>query len=232
MSRALISPPSYGNPQNLGSTFAQGSSHMAESAKLDVFDLLKRKFAFISFFVLIGIGLGLLYFFKVPKTFESTAKIFVDEKNAPSVNTNEDLATESPVEKYIEIIRSSKILKPAIAAGNFARMATFKKSEDVLFDLREEDFFEVMPADTKAVSGVISLSFKGATAEECKLALEHIVDSFNEHIQSTTKNLGGETVKLVERMQDQMSGRMSEVEIEIQKLIAKPELSSNSSSSD
>ena len=69
---------------------------------LDLFDLIKRKFWLISFFTILGIALSMLYFFKAPKTYRSTAKIFVDEKNASAVsNDGEYYANETSVEQYL-----------------------------------------------------------------------------------------------------------------------------------
>ena len=45
---------------------------------LDLLDLVRRKIGVIIFFTLLGIALSMLYFFKAPKTYESTSKIFVD----------------------------------------------------------------------------------------------------------------------------------------------------------
>jgi capsular exopolysaccharide synthesis family protein len=222
MSRALINTPVGPHP---GMPQPNGGGMQAEAPKLDVLEILKRKFAFILFFVLLGIALSLLFFFKVPKTYQSTAKIFVDEKNAPSVNSSDtDSNFESTVEKYMEVIKSTKILQPAIDEGEFDQLASFKNVDDILFQLREENIFEVVPADAKSASGVIRLAFRGATREECQRVLENIVTSFDGYIESTTKNLGGETTQLVERMQDQLSGRLKDVNEEIQRLMSRPEL--------
>ena len=95
------------------------------------------------FFTLLGIALSMLYFFKAPKTYESTSKIFVDEKNAPSMNGGDQSAfmNEVSMENHLQKLKSTLILEPAIAGGNFKKMETFEKSEqdvdDILFKLRE-----------------------------------------------------------------------------------------------
>ncbi len=71
---------------------------------------------------------------------------------------------------------------------------------------------------------MIKLSAYGASAEECQLILNQIVASFDAYIKSTTKNLGGETADLVERMQAQLTGRLQIVNEEIKELVSRPEL--------
>ena len=198
---------------------------------LDLLDLVRRKAGLIIFFVLVGIGLSLLYFFKAPKTYESTSKIFVDEKNAPSMNGGGDQSafmSEISMENYLQKLKSTLILQPAIASGKFKKMETFEASEqdtdDILFKLREGKAYRVTPADTKSSSGVMKLSFKGPDPEECKQVLESIVASFEDHIRDTTKNVGGENADLVQRAQENWLDRLKVVEQEIEGLMVRPEL--------
>ena len=197
---------------------------------LDLLDLVHRKIGVIVFFTLLGIALSLLYFFKAPKTYESTSKIFVDEKNAPSVNSSDQNAfmSEVSMENYLQKLKSTLILQPAIAGGNFKKMETFEKSEqdvdDILFKLREGKNYRVTPADTKSSSGVMKLSFKGPDPKECKQVLQSIVSSFEDHIRDTTKNVGGENADLVQRAQENWLDRLKVVEKEIEGLMVHPEL--------
>ena len=197
---------------------------------LDLLDLVRRKIGVIAFFTLLGIALSTLYFFKAPKTFESTSKIFVDEKNAPSMNgTDQGLfMSEVSMENYLQKLKSTLILQPAIAGGNFKKMDTFEKSEEdvdaILFLLREGKNYRVTPADTKSSSGVMKLAFKGPDPDECKQVLTSIVTAFEDHIRDTTKNVGGENADLVQRAQENWLDRLNVVETEIEGLMVRPEL--------
>ncbi len=193
---------------------------------LDLVDLIRRKFWLILFFVVFFSGLAILYYFKAPKTYESTAKIFVDEKSAPSVNSNdrESFAGEISIEKYLQTLKSTLVLQPAIDRGKFYDMDLFSECDDILYNLRETKSFAVKPADTKSNSGVIKLSFRGSTQDECQEVLDAIVASFGRHIESTTKNIGGENANIVQIAQEQWLSRLNVVEAEIEKLSARPEL--------
>ncbi|MFK7769258.1 MAG: polysaccharide biosynthesis tyrosine autokinase [Mariniblastus sp.] len=202
----------------------QAAGQKTDAYSLDLFDLVKRKFWIIQFFVLLGIGLSLLYYFKAPKTYESIATIFVDEKSAPMAGDSDGFSNESSIEKYLVTLKSTKILKPAIASGNFHDLDTFADCDDILYFLREEDALSAKPADAKSTSGVIKLSFQGSSPEECQAVLDEIVATFDEHILSTTKNIGGETAKLVTDIKDQMLTQLEEVDAEIRELMVRPEL--------
>ena len=193
---------------------------------MDIFDLVRRSFWLIVFFVILCTGLAILYYAKAPKTYQSTAKIFIDEKSAPSVNSNdrESFTGDTTIEKYLQTLKSTLILQPAIDDGRFYDLQVFRNTEDILYNLREGKSFSVKPADTKSNSGVIKLSFKGDTRDECQKVLDSIVESFDSHIQSTTKNIGGENADIVQKAQDQWLSRLKVVEDEIEKLSVRPEL--------
>jgi len=197
-----------------------------DTYSIDVLDLVRRRFWLILFFVLLCSTLALVYYAKAPKTYESIAKVFVDEKNAPSVNSNdrESFANETSLEKYIQTLKSTLILKPAIEDGRFYDMQTFADEDDILYYLREKKGFLVKSADTKSNSGVMKLSFRGNEREECQKVLDAIVASFNAHIQSTTKNIGGDNAEIVQKAQNEWLARLNVVESEIEKLSARPEL--------
>ncbi len=124
-SRALINRSIESQP--MASTQVAGNLSF-EDSNVDVLDLLKRKFWLILTFVVVGLAASLLYFFFAPKTYESTAKIFVDEKYAPAVDaTDNSEGDESSVAKYIEVIKSTRILQPAIESGQFSNTEHFSQ---------------------------------------------------------------------------------------------------------
>ena len=195
-----------------------------DSYNLDVIDLVKRKFWIILFFVLLGTAATMLYFFKAPKTYESTAQIFVDEKSASVISSGDgdSFVSDSSIEKYLVTLKSTRIIQPAMDAGKFHELDTFRECDDILRTLREEDILTATPSDAKSDSGVIKLSFRGPDLEECKLILDRLIESFDAHIRSTTKNIGGETADLVVQIHDDVAKQLNETEAEIKRLKGLP----------
>ena len=192
---------------------------------LDVVDLVRRKLWLILFFVLAGLALSVLYYLKAPKTYESTATMYVEEKSAPSMSeSGETIMNETPLEQYMVTIKSARVLAPAMDAGTFEEMKMFESFDDILLELREGDTLEVESADLKANSGIMKLSLRGRSQEECQIALTKVIDSFKDHIFKTTRNIGGEQAKIVKEAQTQWLERLNEVEDEIEKLSVRPEL--------
>ena len=214
-------------PNNLGQQQPSGppvSALKTDSYNLDIFDLIKRKFWIILFFVLLGVGATMLYYFKAPKTFQSTARIFVDEKSASVINSGDgdSFVNETSIEKYLVIIKSTEIIKPAMEAGKFHQLDTFADCNDILRTLRESKALSAKPADTKANSGVIKLTFRGPDPEESQKILDCLIASFGDYIKSTTENIGGETASLVQEVQTGVAKQLNEVEEEINNIKAMP----------
>ena len=217
-------------PNTLGQQ--QGGPSVTPASKsdaysLDIFDLIKRKFWLIVFFVLLGIAATMLYFLKAPKTFESTARIYVDEKSASVINSGDGdsfVNDDASIEKYLVTIKSTQIIKPAIEAGKFHQLDTFADCDDILRTLRESKSLAVKPADTKGSSGVMKLAFRGPDPDECQKVLEELVESFDTHIRSTTKNIGGETAQLVTEVHDSIAKQLKDVEEEITRIKGLPDI--------
>jgi len=214
-------PSSLGQQQPSG---APVSTLKSDSYNLDIFDLIKRKFWIILFFLLLGVGATMLYYFEAPKTFQSTARIFVDEKSASVINSGDgdSFVNETSIEKYLVIIKSTEIIKPAMEAGKFHQLDTFADCNDILRTLRESKALGAKPADTKANSGVIKLTFRGPDPKESQHILDCLIKSFGDYIQSTTENIGGETASLVQEVQDGVARQLNEVEEEINSIKAMP----------
>ncbi|MEL7498290.1 MAG: polysaccharide biosynthesis tyrosine autokinase [Planctomycetota bacterium] len=199
----------------------------ATGYNLDLFELIKRKFRVINFFLILGVALSLVYYFQSPKLYTSTARIAVDEKVAPSMNGNESdgFTSEAPIDQYLVSLKSTKILKPAAELGEFDKLKTFEEAEDVVAYLRDsKTTYTVKPADIKSDSGYIKLTFEGPNPSECQKVLESIITSFEKHILSTTEIIGGESAELYAQWHENSDVKLRKVEEDIQGLVSRPEL--------
>ena len=196
---------------------------LSELYNFDVFEMVRRKVWLILFFTLLGIALALLFFFKAPKTYRSTAKVFVDEKSAPSLNES-DAGNQNTVEMYLEVLRSTATLKHAIRDGKLEQMETFEDVDSVIRHLRDGKSLVAKSADVKSNSGVIKISFDGPNQEEAQEVLESVVAAFGKYIDSDAKDIGGQTTELWSTLHENMLGRSKEVQAEIEQLMGLPEM--------
>ena len=210
-------------PQVQAAGPAPAAGGLTDLYNFDVFDMVRRKAWLILFFTLLGIALALLFFFKAPKTYRSTAKVFVDEKSAPSL-ADSDGFNQNTIEKYIEVLRSTATLKNAIRDGNLERMEIFEDVDSVIRYLRDGKALIAKSADVKSNSGVIKISFDGQNEEETRKVLEAVVGAFGKYIDTDAKDIGGQTTELWTTLHENMLGRTKEVQAEIEKLMSLPEM--------
>lgn len=210
-------------PPNQSAGQRPGAGGLSELYNFDVFDMVRRKFWLILFFTFVGIGLSLLYFFQAPKTYRSTAKVFVDEKTAPSLSEAEGF-NQNTVEKYIEVLRSDATLKHAVRDGKLERMEIFEETDSVVRYLRDGKALVAKSADVKSNSGVIKISFEGKSQQETQQVLDAVVTAFGKYIDSDAKDIGGQTTELWTTLHENMLGRTNEVQKEIEALMALPEM--------
>jgi capsular exopolysaccharide synthesis family protein len=195
----------------------------SDSFLLDVFGLVRRKFWLLTFFVLLGIGFAVLAYLKLPKTFESTAKVFVDDGPTPTLNTTDgsSLAAEVSASKYAEIVKSELVIKAAIESAKLDEFTSLLESENVLETIKEN---LSVKSDLKSNSDVLKLSYKGPDPVECQQILQAIVVAFDRYIISTKENVGGDILTTLNEVTTKMASRFTELELEIQKISTNPNL--------
>ena len=193
-----------------------GESPSARNFQIDPIGLLRRKFWAICFFVLLCTALATLFFFKAPKTYESTAKFFIDDHRAATMSTDGEPVSEANVLQFIEILNSHAVLSKAIENTEIENMASLEDTDgmdDILFTVREN--LKVATADNKAASDVIKIRYQCGVEEDCQVLLTNIMDSFKSFVESTNRGAGGDMRETIGNLSEQQLAREKEVEARI-----------------
>jgi len=204
------------NSQSMG-----GESPSTNNFQIDPIGLLRRKFWTICFFVLLCTALSVLFYFKAPKTYESTARIYVEDKSAATMSADGEVLSESNVQKYLEMVNSHKVLNAAILnTEGIEDMKSFEDEDDILFTVREN--LKVATADNKAISDVIKIHYQCGVEEDCEVILDSIVNSFEDFILSINREAGGGKRESIGQISDKQEAREKVIEAEIARLKEKP----------
>ena len=155
-------------------SFSPNKPQAADMYQLAPLEILRRKYWTILFFVLVSTGLAMLYYSKAPKTYESWARVYVDDRRAPSMGIDGDNGDDTTVERCLEIITSRSVLGEAIDKCDVDNMQSFIDADDPLLYLREN--LIATHSDTKSASGVMKLRFQSGTEEDCQIILANILD--------------------------------------------------------
>ncbi len=200
-------------------TAENATTTVTDMYQLDPLGLLQRKFWSILFFVICALGLAVLYFFKAPKTFESNARVYIEDRRAPTMTVERDV-NESSIEKYLEIINSRAVLAEAIEACDVDNMQSLAAADDVFLYVREN--LIATPSDTKSQSGVMRLRFQSEVEEDCQIILTNIIAAFEKFITRDYENTGVDMLSTMSQLEKERAARFSELMREIDSLMQKP----------
>ena len=103
-----------------------------------LWEIVWQRKAYVVFGIVLGSVLGVLFYFMVPKTYESTAQIFVVKKQpdrpiSASASANPNAAyAPAPVEDFLDthqtILKSAVVVNKAIEKEQLAELPTFQDS--------------------------------------------------------------------------------------------------------
>ena len=196
------------------------NADLTDMYQLDPFGLLKRKFWSILFFVICCVGLSLLYFFKAPKTYESAARVYIEDRRAPTLSVEGDVVSDATIEKYLEIINSRAVLATAIEACDEDNLKSFAEADDVFLYVREN--LAATPSDTKSASGVMKLRFQSQVEEDCQPILTNIIRSFESFITQDYEDSGVDMISTMNELEKERTARFTQLMKEIDGLMQKP----------
>lgn len=202
------------------SDFSPTQSQATDMYQLNPLGILKRKFWMILFFMICSTGLALLYYSKAPKTYESWARVYVDDRRAPTMSVDGETADDTTVERCLELITSRAILADAIGRCDTENMQSFINAEDELLFMREN--LIATPSDTKAASGVMKIRFQSGQEEDCQIILANVLESFRDFVKQGSQEDGVDMLSTMSKLEQERTGRFTELMKEIDQLMQKP----------
>lgn len=201
--------------------FSPAPATATDMYQLDPIGLLKRKFWTILFFVICSIALAMLYYFKAPKTYESEAKIYIEDRHTQmSFDDDTGNANDTTVERYLEIVNSTTVLSDAIENSNIGELKSFEDVDDPLYFVREN--FSPTPSDTKAQSGVMRLRYQCGVEKDCQTVLENIMVAFDRFVKRDTEDDGDTVLDTMSSLDNERALRFKSMMKEIDELMQKP----------
>ncbi|MEM9941944.1 MAG: polysaccharide biosynthesis tyrosine autokinase [Planctomycetota bacterium] len=199
------------------------SPNQPSQPSFDVLGVLSRRFGTVLFFMILALVLGLFYFFKAPKTFESEAKFYVDERQGPTMSSD-DGSNDRPtnVEMYVEIFRSTSNIRNAIADGNLDSLPSLLTVEDPVKVISEN--LVATTTDPTGRSGVVRTTYRGSDAEETKTVLQALLTAFDQHIRESSKGKGNEVANTLNEFRSSIDANIKKLDESIVKMVKDPDL--------
>src|SRR5262245_23569496 len=174
------------------------ASH-AHTTTPDFMAILLRRKAYLVFGAIIGIILGVLFYFVAPKSFESVGRILVLKKQTENpFQSSMSMehggvavygGTEDFLETHKAVLRSPLVVERAIEKGNLQELESFR-GHDRLVDTIIKSMKVDRDLDKKAAarfnSSVLNVSFRGPVPEESSVVVNAILDSYQEFLNDSS----------------------------------------------
>lgn len=171
--------------------------------------------------LMLGLVLGTLYYAQREKVYQSFSQMLVVKKTADSgLSLGGSTQNVGYMEDYMStqsiIIRSPEILMRALKLPILQDMKSFtdEHPDDRAFAIREN---LAILRDNKdslvgASSNVLQLTFKGPNSDDCRKVLQAIIDSYQNFLNETYRNVSEKTLELITQAREILRGQLEQDE--------------------
>jgi capsular exopolysaccharide synthesis family protein len=172
--------------------------------------ILWQRKALVILPTLLGLLGGLLFHWNRTPVYQSTTQVLVIKKRSDAALP---IAGGDPRVAYVDdymathlvLLRSPLIIERAVKKKDLAAMKTFESSGDPVGQIVAS--LTVMRDAKESPSGannIIHLSFRGPVPEECGKVLAAVVESYQEFLDITYRNVSDETLDLITKARDML----------------------------
>jgi capsular exopolysaccharide synthesis family protein len=176
--------------------------------------LWQRK-ALVILATLLGLVGGSLFYWQRPPVYQSGAQILVIKKQPviPVGNQGMGYTGEDYMSVHLEVIRSPMIIERAVRKKELGALKTFEDSGDPVGQIMAS--LNVMRHNKEANAGssqILNLTFRGPIAEDCAKVLAAVIESYQEFLDNTYKNVSDQTVDLITTAREKLRKDKDEAE--------------------
>lgn len=194
---------------------AVDSPEMAQAqGGLDLFAIAWQRKWIAVCMIIIGLGLGYLYFLQATPVYESEAQILLikEEADLPMASAEGEVNYEDELSTHMILIQSPLIVKKAVEDYDLASLPSLRGQLDPI---------GAIISGLKATRGgdretpdpnVFVLSYEGMEPSDCPKVLDAIFHSYQESLGETYRTFSEKTLALISKAKDELDGKLTEKE--------------------
>ncbi|TWU47517.1 Tyrosine-protein kinase YwqD [Rubripirellula tenax] len=167
--------------------------------------------------MLLGLGCGYFYFSRTPATYRSAAQVQIVEstaRNLPVDSLDAGLKSRNLSDEAL-VMRSEQILRRAAEIGELSTTPEFAgySSEQIAAVVGGLDLV-VGSADENIDSSVFQIRYDSTSATTTQRVVQSIVDAYASHLQDQYRNIGQETIDLIQTARNDVLTKLDKLEAE------------------
>jgi capsular exopolysaccharide synthesis family protein len=196
---------------------AGASEPAAPRASRSVLQVVWQRKALVALGAVIGLVLGSLLYAQRTPVYQSSAQILVVKKRSDILPVTGGDPRVSYVEDYVashlRLIGSPLIVERAVKKRDLQGLKSFEGQGDpsgaiigALGVARDKE------ASTGGPTNIINLSFRGSGAEDCGKVLAAVIESYQEFLDVTYRNVSDQTLDLITKARDILKKDLAEAQ--------------------
>ncbi len=178
----------------------------------------RRKWLVVSL-MLIGAGLGYLYYGRAARVYQSSAQILLIQRKAdlPVEGIEGEISYQNDLATHTYLLRSRMLIDRAVAKLDLNALPSLRDSRDPTAVIAGG--LHVAPAGERYAwtDDILVLSYSGSHREDCPVILNAIIEAYQEFIGQTYQDFSKQTVELIVKAKDVLHKEMLEKEAKYQK---------------
>ncbi len=195
------------------------SDRSGPRSTIDLLDLFWRRRAYVLWFMVIGIVLGVLFCGFATPMYESTADVLVVQKRPQAVTGDSQYQSgfEDYLATHLAIIASPLIVQRAIEAADLESLESFADVENP-----EEDLVGTIIGNLEVTSGsrelgesadsIMTLAFRASVPEDCPIVVQALLDSYEAFHHEVYRGMSDSTVDLIRQARDLLKNDLTQQE--------------------
>lgn len=155
----------------------------------------------------IAIALGVIYYLRAPRTYESTADILISTKRMPGLGEadEEHPVYENTVETHALLIRAPRIIRRAVDEYRLATLPTLADEETPVACIIENLTVRIREENTT----ILGISYISEDPEDCQKVVAAITSTYEQYLSERSQTVGTETLTLIENATQILEGDLT-----------------------
>lgn len=184
-----------------------GANHELHEQLSDLWGVIQRHPGLVAASLLITLVLGLLYYLKAPRTYESTADILIVTKRAPGLSSTSDddrPVYEKTMETHALMVRSPLVVGRAAQDFGLLKLATLADEDDPVKAIINELIVGLKDEN----SSVLSVAYRSRNDEDCYKVVHAITQTYKTYLGESNQQIGKETTDLIAHANDNLLAQL------------------------
>lgn len=177
----------------------------------------------------LGLGAGYFHFLQTPAEFRSSARVQITESSSRNLPVEGLQGTGRGGSRSYgdeaEVMKSEHILKRAARLGELSMAPEFSGlSEEQIAGLLSGSKLFVGPSTDKTNSSIFRIQFDSTSPSTSQRVVQAVIDAYALHLQEQYRNIGQETLELIQTARSDVLEKISKLEDEFNQFKEESEL--------